>query len=62
MNFTIVIGLILATGFLAGIWIGYKVIHHEDISTDRVTDQIGLALALIAVLLFLSYLPEFFSS
>jgi hypothetical protein len=59
---TVEIGLTLATGALAGIWITYKAIRHEDISTDRVTDQIGLALTLIASLMFLSHLPEFFGS
>jgi hypothetical protein len=57
---TVEIGLTLATGALAGIWIAYKAIRREDISTDRVADQIGLALALIASLMFLSHLPELF--
>jgi hypothetical protein len=57
---TVEIGLILATVALAVIWIAYKTMHHEEIATDRVTDQIGLALALIASLMFLSHLSEFF--
>jgi hypothetical protein len=50
----------LATSALAVIWIAYKAIRQEDISTDHVTDQIGLALAVIASLMFLSRLPSFF--
>ncbi len=61
MSPAVEIGLTLATGALAGIWIAYRAIRHENITIDRVTDQIGLALTLIAILLFLSHLPEFFN-
>ena len=60
MSPAVEIGLTLATGALAVIWIAYKAIRHEDISTDHVTDQIGLALTLIASLMFLSHLSEVF--
>jgi hypothetical protein len=52
------IGLMLATGALAVIWIACKAIRREDISTDHVADQIGLALTIIASLMFLSRLPS----
>ena len=54
------IGLTLTTGALAVFWIAYKAIRHEVVSTDHVTDQVGLALTLIASLMFLSHLSEFF--
>ena len=53
------IGLTLATGALAVFWIAYKAIRNEDVSTDRLTDQVGLALTLITSLMFLSHLSEF---
>ncbi len=52
----------VTTGALGAIWIAYKAIRREDISTDRVADQVGLALTLVAVLLFLSQLPNFLSA
>ena len=36
------LGLMLSTGTLAMIWVAYKAIRQESISTDRVPEQLGL--------------------
>ena len=55
-------GLMLLTGVMAAVWVTYKVIRRESISTDHIPDQIGLALLIIATLMMLSRLPNLFFS